>query len=447
VEGCTFVIMKNLLSLATLWMLCSLCCTKQVKEYAPGREQIIKANRRLLEIAMEDGFSPPVASRVYVYPYLAFHAVLEDFYPDSVQRICTQVSDFPHPDSSLESKVDGRLAALMCFEMVAKLMVFSEPLASEMLQKTVAEAASNGCDPSVIDACTRYAEAYGNKISAWIKLDQYAYTRTLERYTSNKKPESWRETPPDYTPGLEPHWRKIRKIILDSTDIYACTPLPPFSVDKTSDFYQLANEVYSQVLDSSKIKTAWYWDDNPNVSRHNGHLTTIIHKISPPGHWLNITAQLCQANKTSLWITSDALTLTAIAMFNGIIDCWDMKYQFNTVRPVSYINENISQDWQPLIQTPPFPEFTSGHSVVSAAAAEVLSQIFGNQCHFTDSTEVLFGHPPRNFTSFHEAAMEVSLSRFYGGIHYRHSVLEGNKQGTYIARQLMKKIQFKSLSQ
>ena len=400
------------------------------------------ANRTLLEIAMEDGFSPPVASRVYVYPHIAFYTVMHQSYPDSLKDLSKYLTDFPNIDSLKIQDIDPELSALLCFAKVAKALVFSENKAEQIIDQCITKANALGIPENKIHNSMEYSNSISTKIIAWIKKDNYQFTRTQERYTSSKKPENWCETPPDYTAGLEPHWASIRRLFSDTTNTYEYIALPTFSVDKKSEFYKIVSEVFEQAntQDSSQIKTALYWDDNPNVSKHNGHLTTMIHKISPPGHWLNIISQISQNQNSNIFTTTKAYTYTSIAMFDGIIECWKTKYKTDVVRPISYILNQMDQNWRPLIQTPPFPEFTSGHSVISAAAAEVLSSIYGHNFSFIDSTEILFGHPPRKFNSFHEAAMEVSMSRFYGGIHYKHSVLEGNKQGIFIAKQLLSKI-------
>jgi membrane-associated phospholipid phosphatase len=194
------------------------------------------------------------------------------------------------------------------------------------------------------------------------------------------------------------------------------------------------------VLDDEKKQIAWFWDDNPNTSEHRGHLVVMIHKFSPPGHWLNIISQISTQDSSSLFKTTKAYTYSAIAMFDVIISCWDEKYKTNLVRPITYIQENIDIDWKPLIQTPPFPEYTSGHSAISAAAATVLTDIYGDNYAFTDSTEVLFEQPVRSFKSFQDAAWEVSLSRFYAGIHYMNGITEGNKQGKFIGQKVLDKL-------
>lgn len=261
----------------------------------------------------------------------------------------------------------------------------------------------------------------------------------MDRWTSTRRPGEWIETPPDYVAGLEPNWSKIRPMVIDSAGIYASTPPPAYDPAKDSDFYKMVNTVYlqSRDLDEEKVSIALYWDDNPNTSEHRGHLVTVIHKISPPGHWLNIISQISRKDNSSIFKVTRAYTYTSIAMFDAIISCWYEKYKTNLVRPITYIQEHIDPSWTPLIQTPPFPEYTSGHSAISAAAATVLTQAYGENYAFTDSTEVLFNQPARQFTGFYDAAWEVSLSRFYAGIHYMNGITEGNKQGKFIGQEIL----------
>src|SRR5690606_17311927 len=109
-------------------------------------------------------------------------------------------------------------------------------------------------------------------------------------------------------------------------------------------------------------------------------------------------------------------------------------------RPETLINQHIDENWMPLLQTPPFPEYTSGHSVVSGAAAEVLTSIYGDDFSFDDDTETPFGLPVRSFNSFNEASAEAAISRMYGGIHYRAAIELGLKQGRGIGDLVIKKI-------
>jgi hypothetical protein len=149
-----------------------------------------------------------------------------------------------------------------------------------------------------------------------------------------------------------------------------------------------------------------------------------------------LARQACMQNNVTVLKSSLAYTLTAIGIFDAFISCWDEKYKTNLIRPVTVINEVIDPKWEPLIQTPPFPEFTSGHAVVSNTAATILTKIFGPEFSFTDSTEIPFGIEPRTFKNFYEAAEESSWSRVYGGIHYpetaRISIQQGKEIGNYV---------------
>jgi len=135
--------------------------------------------------------------------------------------------------------------------------------------------------------------------------------------------------------------------------------------------------------------------------------------------------------------------MTSIALFDAFISCWDEKYRSNLIRPETIINEHIDPAWVPLLQTPPFPEYTSGHSVISSASAVALTDLFGDQFAFVDSTEVEYGLPARSFGSFYEAADEAAISRLYGGIHYRPAIDNGVKQGKRFGAYLLVKVKIK----
>jgi len=177
-----------------------------------------------------------------------------------------------------------------------------------------------------------------------------------------------------------------------------------------------------------------FWDCNPFKMNVNGHLMFATKKISPGGHWINITSVACQKAGADFIRSAEAYAWVSIVIADAFISCWDEKYRSKAIRPETYINQYISADWMPLLQTPPFPEYTSGHSVVSACAAVVLSKLFGDGFAFTDSTEVEFGIAPRRFVSFRQAAEEAAISRFYGGIHFKPAINYGLEEGDRIGR-------------
>jgi hypothetical protein len=204
-----------------------------------------------------------------------------------------------------------------------------------------------------------------------------------------------------------------------------------FDTIPTSPFYKESFEVYQIVknLTKEQLEIAQFWDCNPNQSYTKGHVTFFHQKISPGGHWMGIASTVCRKKRLNLIETSEVFTTTAIALYDGFISCWDEKYKSNHIRPETYIEKYIDPQWDPILQTPPFPEYTSGHSVISNAAATMLTSLLGDNIAFTDSTEVEFGLPARHFNSFYHAAGEAAISRLYGGIHFRPSIENGSRQG------------------
>jgi len=164
-------------------------------------------------------------------------------------------------------------------------------------------------------------------------------------------------------------------------------------------------------------------------------------KFSPGGHWMNIVGIANENNKSDFNTTVSTYTLASVALFDGFIACWEAKFKTNYVRPETVITKHWDQDWRPYLQTPPFPEYTSGHAVISAATAEVLTSSFGDNVAFRDTSSIAFGIPERSFKSFRQAAMEAGQSRVYGGIHYTNSCLVGTKQGEEIGRLVVKRLQ------
>jgi hypothetical protein len=219
-------------------------------------------------------------------------------------------------------------------------------------------------------------------------------------------------------------------------------PPTPFSTDKKSQFYKEAIEVYEMGKNQTpeQREIAFFWDCNPFMMNVKGHVMFATKKISPGGHWINITRVACNKINADFAQSAEAYTLVSSALMDAFISCWDEKYRSKLIRPETYINQYIDEDWVPTLQTPPFPEYTSGHSVISSASAVVLTKLFGDNFAFTDSTEVEFGLSARSFKSFIQASEEAAISRMYGGIHYRPAVEIGVKEGRAVGYYLLQKI-------
>jgi hypothetical protein len=174
--------------------------------------------------------------------------------------------------------------------------------------------------------------------------------------------------------------------------------------------------------------------------QYSGHMAIGIKKISPGGHWVGITGIASQKANLNWQESIYIHTLISMGLHDAFISCWEEKYDSDRIRPESAINKYLDENWRPLLQTPPFPEYTSGHSVISAMSAELLTDFFGDNFDFLDTSEVYFGLPERYFTSFNQASEEAAISRLYGGIHFRDAIEEGSKQGKLIGQYIIDKV-------
>jgi hypothetical protein len=242
--------------------------------------------------------------------------------------------------------------------------------------------------------------------------------------------------------AVEPNWGRHRPFAMDSASQFRPKPPHRFDMTEGSPFYRQAKEVYdvSKQLTQEQRALVAFWDDNPYVMHVRGHAMFATKKASPGGHWMGIASIAAQKAGADLMQSAEAYARTAIALADGFISCWDEKFRSNLIRPETVINAHVDEAWTPLLQTPPFPEYPSGHSVISNAAATVLTEQFGDAFAFRDTTEARYGLPARRFPSFAAAAAEAAISRLYGGIHYRMAIEEGSVQGRRVGEQVIRRI-------
>ena len=413
------------------------------KSGAQQKEQTLhNLNTLLVNTVMEDLFTPPIASRIYVYPNIAFYECIKNDDPSlpTLAGKLNGLKNIPVPDKG----TDNFIAAGVCFSYVAQSLVGSE-YKFENWRNAFIDSLNKNTDTTIVKQGVKFGKTVADSIIAWTKKDNYLKSRGMMRYVIGKKPGDWQPTPLDYAQGLEPHWNTIRPLTLATASQFSPKEKLVYSMDKKSMFYKTMMEVYKigKNLDSVQKATALYWDDNPNVSKIIGHLNYFIHKISPAGHWVMIAQQACIKKNVPVTKAAQVYALETTAMFDAFISCWDEKYRRNLIRPITIINRHIDAKWEPFIQTPPFPEFTSGHSVTSNAAATVLTNLLGDNFAFTDYSEIPFGNKPRTFNSFLEASGQSSNSRVYGGIHYpetaRISVIQGKAIGAHVLQILLAK--------
>lgn len=439
------IIQNSLKSIFILGMLATLFSCQEKEPLSVSREDFLASVDKVTQIMVHDIFSPPVASRIYAYPNVAAYeimAVRDSAYTTLAGQL-PGLAPIPQPDQNVNLDV----AAIITHTELSKTLIFSEER-MEAFQDSIFGVWS-AKNETEFNTAKAYADQVINHFKAWMDQDNYKQTRTMPKFTViSDDPSRWQPTPPSYMDGIEPHWEKIRPLVLDSAAQFKPIRHPEFSLEEDSDFYKELKEVYdiSEEItangdESEEVAIAQFWDCNPYVSVTRGHLMFATKKITPGAHWMGIAKIACKTSDASLHKTIFAFTKTSIAIFDAFINCWSEKYRSNLVRPETLINKVIDENWEPILQTPPFPEYTSGHSVVSGSAATVLTNIFGDNFSFLDNTELPYGLPVRSFKSFNAAAQEAAISRMYGGIHYRAAVENGIDQGISIGKLVNAKLE------
>ena len=430
-----------LFSFAAILLVCYGCNEKRT--VLMNDAEILHQNQdQLTQVIIYDVFTPPVASRIYVYSSLASYEAIR-FSKEGAGSIAEKLRDFgkmPKPEKG--KTYNYTLAATKAFfTVVRNVKVFSVD-SLQAYEESVYKNFKDILDDSTYKRSLAFGDTTAKVILARAKTDGYLKSRGKPKHLGSNEPGRWRPTPPDYMDGVEWCWNTMKPMVMDSASQFKPPVPPPYSTDSGSVFFKGVKEVYAigKALTEEQKLIARYWDDNPFVMEHSGHMMFANKKITPGGHWMGIAAIAAKQTKADAVKTAQTYTLTAIALYDAFISCWDEKYRSNYIRPVTVINEKIDNGWSPFLQTPPFPEYTSGHSTITRAAATVLTALFGDHFAFQDTSDVRYIGLQRHFSSFIQAADEASVSRVYGGIHYRFSVNEGSVAGRKIGEQITKKL-------
>ncbi|HEY9362576.1 MAG TPA: vanadium-dependent haloperoxidase [Chitinophagaceae bacterium] len=399
---------------------------------------------QLNTVVMGNNFSPIVASRNYMYASVAAYEVIAGGYPQKYQSLAGQVKGLekmPKPDPKKE--INYEFASLLAFCKVGEAVTFPAGSMEEYVDSIKQIVVNKGMPSAELKNTIAYADTVSATIMKWSKHDNYAETRSAPKYTIIDTPGRWIPTPPAYASAMEPHWMEIRPVALDSCNQFVPPPPPPFNLtDKNSKYYQEVMKIKNagDSLTDEQKHIANFWDDNPFKLNVSGHFMFGTKKFSPAGHWMSIVGIAAEKAEFDYPKTVYAYALTAITQFDAFIQCWDEKFRSNYARPETVINKYIDPEWQPLLQTPPFPEYTCGHSTVSSANAEALTYVFGDHFAYTDTSELEFGIDSRSYNSFRDAAIENNWARFYGGIHFHNSCIVsteyGRKVGDFVVRKL-----------
>ncbi len=456
----------------------------------PDPRMISEWERALYGVVRAERLSPPVASRAFTYAAAALYSGLTAADPKaaSLVHILNGLDSLPHADGG--KKYDASLTAVAAEHTVLdSLFVEGLPTTRATLSHLADSLDRARRDQGVSgDVAMRSADLgrrIGLAIVSWSHGDGFDSTRT-KAYVAPLGPGLWVNDDPAtvfatqslsgasqaVTPSnpanafkagtvddrslildrpkragrktlpaanmagvTEPYWGYNRPFALHAWDDCPA-PLPPaFSLKPGTPLYEEARVVWEtgKRLTPAQRETALYWADN------GGETGT------PAGHWLSIASQMVTERHLDAEQAAWLMVATSVALNDAFIAAWGYKFRLNLIRPRTFIRETMDSTWEPAIPTPPFPEYLSGHSTISAAAAGAMTAILG-ATPFEDSTSVLLGHAVRKFDSFRDAAIEAGMSRIYGGIHFPSGNVEGRKLGDCVASKIQQRLSLKPVS-
>lgn len=434
--------------LAGWWLACLLLlagCAPAPTGIAPAADQyqsdlaVAWFDLTLKLVRETPGFSPPVASRALGYLGVALYETVRPGMP-GYQSLTGQLNGLDRlPKVAVlaryhwPSAANAALAAL-----VRQLFPTAAPENLALIDTLEAKYAADFrtyVDGETYWRSVVWGRSMADAIFTWSKDDggHEGYAKNFpDGFVAPVGQGLWISTPPNYQGALQPYWGANRPFVLSSGG--ECPAMPPYAYSETTNsrFYYEALEVYLVGMNRTQEQTdiALFWSDDAGRT------------ATPPGHWVSILNQVLLNEDASLDVAAEAYAKLGIAVADAFITCWHTKFQYNVVRPISYIQAFIDPTWDTPditdpVMTPPFPEYTSGHSVQSGAAALVLTSLFGDSYNFTDNTHAALGLAPRTYPSFQAAAEEAAISRLYGGIHYRAAIEQGLIQGQCVGERVL----------
>ena len=384
------------------------------------------------------GYTPPVAARAFGYTSIALYESVVPGMPDKVSfsgKLTELNMDIgPAPDETYHwptvantvlAQMTGYFYANTSDERLSAIASLEEGF--DTVFRT-----ENGVE--VHEASVRFGQDVARSIMTWSETDggkDAQFNNFPKGYEPPVGAQFWVPTAPNFQSALQPYWGSNRPFLrANVADETLPVSPPPYSVEESSVCYQRALEVYQVVneLTPEQRDIAEFWSDDP--------VTT----ATPPGHSISVLNQLIKENDFPLDLAAEAFAKLGIGISDAFVSCWKVKYETLYPRPVTYINQHIDPDWKPVLGTPPFPEYTSGHSVQSGALAEIMTDFFGGDYRFTDRTHenrTDINGTPRTYANFHAMAEEAAVSRLYGGIHFQEAIDLGLNQGYQIGKNVI----------
>jgi hypothetical protein len=389
--------------------------------------------RLVLELVRHTAtYSPPVAARAFGYLGVTAWEATAATDP-SLRSLAGQLNGLTPPPAMAPGMDYDPAVTLEAALATAVPVLFANTgptgqRAMSAMSTRMADRTADGVDPATAERSRALGQAIAAHILAWSETDGGAMIDNMgfpATWPAPDAPSDWVPTSlvrQQQTPLL-PGWGQNRPFAMPAGNACPLPPPPDFSTDPGSDFHAEAMAVLNAItsLTSEQEIIARFWSDDPMLSP------------TPPGHWITIARIALDQEDADSVTRADTLARLGITLADAFIGCWQAKYEFDLLRPVTYIRANIDPAFQPILITPPFPEYPSGHSTQSGAAAEVLTALFGDAYAFTDTTHEDDGLAPRDFNSFWQAAEEAGISRLYGGIHFPAAISRGLDQGRCIA--------------
>ena len=368
-----------------------------------------------------NGFSPPVASRALGYTGLCLYEAVVHGMPGhaSLAGRLPDLNSLPQPENAV---YNWSLVANNALPSVIDSLYDNKSVENRIqlysIRNTYNLSFSLTLPQDVYERSVSFGEAIGKAIFEYSKTES-GYRGQYHNFPSSYVPpvgdEFW--SPLTNQVALQPYWGNNRAFMPENVSTSTLPPSPPtFSPDPGTPFYAYANEVYTTVnnLTQDQKDIALFWADGGG-------------SVTPPGHSISVLRQILRHEGSNLGDASIAYAKLGMALSDAFLACWKTKYIYNLCRPITYIRNHIDPNWNSFIGTPPFPEYPSGHSSQSGAWSIIMTDLFGDNYAFNDST-YLSSFGLRSFTDFENCAEETAQSRLYGGIHYDF----GNKNGSYL---------------
>jgi hypothetical protein len=388
-------------------------------------------------LGTEPGNNPVVAARKIGYIGVALYEAVVPGVPGG-RSLAGQLNDLPPlpPATKPKGKNPYHWPTVANSALArATVAFFASADAIDELEQTFAAGFQATVAPDVFQRSVERGRAVADAVVSWSSGDGAGGLAACNAaFDPPAGPGTWIPTPPGFQPApLQPCWGTLRPLALRSGGDCLAPPPTAYSEDPASAFHAEASEVYEGVngLTPEQAQIALFWADSPGETG------------TPPGHWVMIAVQVAEQYELSLAETAEALARVGIAVADAFISCWHTKYVYYLLRPVTYIQDVIDPSWVPFVATPAFPEYTSGHSVQSAAAAGALTAMLGPLSFVDDTHADDLGLAPRAFDSFEQAAREAAISRLYGGIHFRPAIETGLEQGTCVAGKIFRRLRFR----